>query len=80
MANWWNNVKRVDQSKNGKRFYTSFDMSEAKRMESILNSRIKRGEIPAKFNQYMCDCGCGASGCIIVSQYGEIINNYENIS
>ncbi len=69
MANWWNNVKRVDYSKNNRRFFTSFDMSEAKRIDAILNSQIKRGEIEAKFNRYMCDCGCGCSGCIIVSEY-----------
>ena len=74
MAKWWENVKRVKHSKNGKRFLTSFDMAEAKRMESMLNSRIKRGEESVKFGQYMCDCGCGCSGCIIVSQYGSEIN------
>jgi len=36
MANWWNNTKRVDHSKNGRRFLTSFDMSEAKRIDAIL--------------------------------------------
>ena len=71
MANWWNNVKRVEHSKNGKRFYSSFDMSEAKRMDAILNSQIKRGDRKELFNRYMCDCGCGASGCIIVSEYGQ---------
>jgi hypothetical protein len=73
MANWWENVKRVEYSKGGRRFLSSFDMSEAKRLDSILNSRIKRGEIPAKFNRYMCDCGCGCTGCIIVNEYGNII-------
>lgn len=74
MAKWWDNVRRVDHSKNGKRFYTSFDMAEAKRMDSILNSQIKRGDRKAKFTRYMCDCGCGASGCIIVNEYGTEIN------
>lgn len=69
MAKWWKNVKRVKHSKSDKRFLTLFDMAEAKRMESILNSRIKRGDIEAKANQYMVDCRCGASGCIIVGQY-----------
>lgn len=49
-------------------------MAEAKRIESILNSRIKRGEVKAKSNRYMCDCGCGATGCIIVSEYSNDIN------
>jgi hypothetical protein len=44
-------------------------MSEAKRAESILNSRIKRGELERLPHGYMCDCGCGCEGCIIVSQY-----------
>lgn len=69
MANWWHNVRRVEYSRRNKRFLTSFDMSEAKRMEAILNSRIKRGDIEKKFNQYMSVCGCGVSGCIIVSQH-----------
>lgn len=68
MANWWHNVKRVEYSRKNKRFLNSFDMSEAKRIESILNSRIKRGEVERKFLQYMSVCGCGISGCIIVSQ------------
>ncbi len=70
MAKWWENVRRVEHSrKRNKRFLTSFDMSEAKRAESILNSQIKRGERERLPYGYMVDCGCGASGCIIVSQY-----------
>ena len=63
------NVKRVKHSRSrDKRFLTSFDMAEAKRAESILNSRIRRGELERLSYGYMCDCGCGASGCIIVNQ------------
>lgn len=69
MAKWWENIKRVEYSKRNRRFLNSFDMSEAKRAESILNSQIKRGEIERMPYGYMCDCGCGCSGCIIVSQY-----------
>jgi hypothetical protein len=69
MAKWWNNVKRVNESKNGKRFLDSFDMAEAKRMESILNSQIKRGDREPKPRRYMSVCGCGCTGCIIVSDY-----------
>jgi len=69
MAKWWENVKRVKHSRSrDKRFLTSFDMAEAKRAESILNSRIRRGELERLSYGYMCDCGCGASGCIIVNQ------------
>ena len=70
MAKWWENTKRVNHSrKRHKRFLTLFDMSEAKRAESILNSRIKRGELERLPHGYMVDCGCGCEGCIIVSQY-----------
>jgi len=69
MAKWWENVKRVKHSKRGKRFLGSFDMSEAKRAESILNSQIKRGEVEKKSNMAHIDCGCGASGCIMCIQY-----------
>lgn len=69
MAKWWENTKRVKHSKRNKRFLTLFDMSEAKRAESILNSQIKRGERERLPHVYMCDCGCGCEGCIIVSQY-----------
>lgn len=75
MANWWDNTRRVKHSKNNRRFFTSLDMSEAKRLESILNSRIKRGEISAKFTQHMYDCGCGVTGCIIVVQTGNEIKS-----
>lgn len=68
MANWWHNIKRVKYSKNNRRFLTSIDMSEAKRLESIFNSRIKRGELKRKFKQHMTICTCGVSGCIMVSQ------------
>lgn len=70
MGKWWTNIKKVEYSEvRNKRFLTSFDMSEAKRAESILNSRIKRGEIERMPHGYICDCGCGCSGCIIVNQY-----------
>lgn len=69
MAKRWNNVKRVRYSKKNRRFFTSFDMAEAKRTNAILNSQIKRGEVESKSNRYMCDCGCECSGCIIVGEF-----------
>ena len=67
MAKWWENVKRVKHSRvRHKRFFTMLDMAEAKRAESILNSRIKRGERKSSAYRYIYDCGCGTSGCIIV--------------
>ena len=70
MAKWWENVRRVEYSRRrNKRFLNLFDMAEAKRAEATLNSSIKRGDIERLPHGYMCDCGCGASGCIIVTQY-----------
>lgn len=69
MSKWWNNTKEVRYSKRRKRFFNSFDMAEAKRLGSILDSQIKRGEIESNPNRYICDCGCGMSGCIIVNEY-----------
>jgi hypothetical protein len=68
MAKWWNNVKRVRMTKRGARFLTLFDTAEAKRAESITNSRIKRGEIPAGNSRYLSVCSCGVSGCIVSSE------------
>lgn len=70
MANWWKNVRRVKHSrKNHRRFLTSLDMSEAKRIDAVLNSRINRGETERKFFRGIFDCGCGATGCIMVTEY-----------
>lgn len=70
MANWWENTRRVKHSRgNHRRFLTSLDMSEAKRMDAIRNSEIKRGLIQQKFFRGIFDCGCGVTGCIIVSEY-----------
>ena len=69
MAKWWENTKRVNYSKKDKRFLTSFDMAEAKRMESILNSAIKRGEREDKPNMLHVVCKCGVSGCIFCTNY-----------
>jgi hypothetical protein len=69
MAKWWNNVTEVKYSSKNKRFLTSFDMSEAKRAESILNSSIKRGVQEKKANRAFSICTCGSSGCIICFEY-----------
>ena len=75
MAKWWQNVTRVKLSKNDKRFYSSFDMAEAKREEARVNALVKRGEIPKGNYRYMCDCRCGASGCIICREV--IMTDYD---
>ena len=65
MAKWYENVRRRDESKNGKRFYTQLDMAEIKRMESVANSESKRsgGNKP----NYCYICGCGCEGCFILT-------------
>jgi len=65
MTKWWENIKKVKYSKNNKRFLNSFDMVEAKRAESILNSKIKRGEVKETPHRKHVVCTCGVSGCIM---------------
>jgi hypothetical protein len=69
MAKWWENIKRVAYSKKDKRFLNNFDMAEAKRAESILNSKIKRGDVDEKAHRTHIVCTCGASGCIMCIQH-----------
>lgn len=57
--------KKKKESKNGKCFYISVDMSEIKRDESIKKSQIKRGERENKKDNYIIICGCGTEGCFI---------------
>lgn len=66
MSKWYENIRRRKESKNWKRFYTMLDMSEIKRMESIANSEVKRGERKNKPN-YCYVCGCGSEGCFITT-------------
>lgn len=60
--------KQVKYSKQGKRFLTQLDMAEAKRTDSIRNSEIKRGEREKLPHRYICDCGCGTEGCMMVNE------------
>lgn len=70
MGKWWENVKEVNYSRvNNRRFLTSFDMSEAKRMESIHNSEIKRGIKKQKGNMKHVICTCGSSGCLFCVEH-----------
>ena len=48
---------------------TAQDMHEAKRLTRIRNSQIKRGDLPKSANAQTrhCVCGCGAKGCIFIS-------------
>lgn len=65
MAKWYENIRQRKESKNYKRFYTQLDMAEIKRMESVQNSEIKRGEREHRPNYYSV-CGCGSEGCFIL--------------
>lgn len=46
-------------------FLTSVDMAEAKHMESIANAKAKRGENGLHQGIYVC--GCGNTGCLMLS-------------
>lgn len=47
-----------------KRFLSLLDLAEAKKMEAITNSQIKRGEREKGNFAYHYVCGCGVEGCI----------------
>lgn len=54
------------ESSSGSRRYTRHDMASIKLEESIINSRVKRGElIRNSNNHYIAVCGCGVEGCFI---------------
>jgi hypothetical protein len=54
-------------SKNGRRFLTGLDMAEAKRLQAIQNSTIKRKELNSTECQHKIEpCICGVEGCLIV--------------
>lgn len=57
--------KSFKESKNRKRFFTAYDMAEAKRSESIYNSMVKRGDVDKKHTD-IAVCGCGSEGCFII--------------
>jgi hypothetical protein len=66
MAKWYRVIKHnVKESSNFKRFYTSRDMMEIKRMESIVNSEVKRGERKNKHTG-ISRCSCGSEGCFVL--------------
>jgi len=70
VANWWENTRRAKHSRgNHRRFLTSLDMSEAKRLDAVQNSQIKRGIVEQKFFRSIVDCGCGTTGCIMVIEH-----------
>ena len=58
-------LKKRKESKSLKRFYTSRDMAELKRMEAISYAEAKRGEHTKHTN--ISVCGCGMEGCFLLS-------------
>lgn len=58
-------AKTRKESRNGKRRYTNRDMAIIKHDESILNSKVKRGELEINPTGKTSVCGCGHEGCFI---------------
>lgn len=56
--------KKPNRFNHQKRFLSSLDLAEAKKMESITNSQIKRGDKEPGNFAYHYVCGCGAEGCV----------------
>ena len=56
--------KKPNRFDHSKRFLSLLDLAEAKRMESITNSQIKRGEREDGNYAYHYVCGCGVEGCV----------------
>jgi hypothetical protein len=42
-------------------FMTQKQMREARRIQSVLDSKLKRGDIEKMRNLYQCGCGCGVA-------------------
>jgi hypothetical protein len=81
MSKWWEFTRRTDSGRfrvryGKKRFYTSRDMSELKRMESVSNAEAKRGERDKK-HEYISVCGCGSEGCFILSHRRNFDSEYS---
>lgn len=49
---------------NKKRFLSLLDLAEAKKMEAIFNSRVKRGELTRGNFGFHYVCACGIEGCV----------------
>ena len=64
---------RKKESKNRKRFYTTLDMAIIKKDAAERNAKIKRGILKRHGTEYIAVCGCGAEGCFIHSEFGQII-------
>jgi len=61
--------RKTASGRNGKRFYTSLDMSIIKKDAANHNGQIKRGEIIGYGNNVIIVCGCGREGCFIHHSY-----------
>lgn len=53
------------QGINGRRFFTSTDISIIKHDQAVHNSQIKRNEISIKGTYLIYPCGCGTEGCFL---------------
>lgn len=68
--NWYTKLKSKYRKKkpnrfdHQKRFLSVFDISEMKKMESITNSQIKRGEKERGNSAAHYVCGCGVEACV----------------
>lgn len=62
--------------KHNKRFYTKLDMAIVKHDQAVRNSKINRGEIEKKGNEYVSVCGCGREGCFIISGGDSVDKEY----
>lgn len=71
--------KKTANKGNGRRFYTSLDMSIIKKDDANRKSMIKRGEVKDKGNNIIQECGCGREGCFIHHSYPSRPKNNYNI-
>ena len=69
MAKLTSKIKRRNETRGGKRFYTALDMAVIKHDDAVENSREKRGEIKRFGNRRHSVCGCGVEGCFVHVNY-----------
>lgn len=69
MAKLTSKIKRRNESRSQKRFYTALDMAVIKHDDAVENSREKRGEIKRFGNRRHSVCGCGVEGCFVHVNY-----------
>jgi len=70
--------RRKHSHYNDNRFYTMVDMAIIKKDAATRMAQIKRGEIPAFGNNYICVCGCGREGCFLHSGHDSLPQEQVN--